>query len=89
MIHHSKDPFTLQLSEETFDAGVVVRASVARHSSTQLVGYKGILIARTSVLTSAVAVEDRSFRLRIPSYGFSQGAFHKLGIDSLTRRIAN
>ena len=85
----SIDPFLLQLSEEAFDTGIVVGTSAARHAAAHLVGRQGILIARTGVLTSAVAVEDRSFRLRIPSDGFSQGAFHKLGIDSLTRRITN
>lgn len=88
-IRPSIDPFFFQLSEETLDTRIVVGTSASRHTASHVIGGKESLVARTGILTPAVAMEDRSFGIRIPSDGFSQGALHKLGVNRLTRRVTN
>lgn len=83
------DFFLLQLCEETLNTGVVIRTTASRHTASHLVCYQSVLVPSTRILRAAIAVEDGSFGIRIPSDRFSECSLHEFRIDFETGRITD
>ncbi len=83
------DTFTLETAEEVFSNSIVVGIALAGHALAKAEVGKAEAESTSSILDTAVRVEDKTFGRAVAAYSHVKCGKGKVGVDAVRESIAN